>query len=104
MVRLFTMAAIVAVACLAGSVDTAVAGDGCCCPPPPMCKTLCVKDPCGCCSCTVNVCVPGCCCEEPCVSWRSGIFGRRIATYSWPCCGHSVKVVVNRRGDVKVRG
>jgi hypothetical protein len=52
----------------------------------------------------VCVCVPGCCTEPPTVCWRSGIFGRQIGTYTWPCCGHEVKVVVTKRGDVKVRG
>jgi hypothetical protein len=74
------------------------------CAPPPIEVTLCVDDPCDCCPPqTVCVCVPCCCTEAPCVSWRDGIFGRRVATYSWPCCGHSVDVVVTRRGELIVR-
>ncbi|MCG8448224.1 MAG: hypothetical protein MI725_01420 [Pirellulales bacterium] len=79
-------------------------GDCCCCPPPPIHTTLCVDPPCSCCSTCVDVCVPGCCTEAPTVCWRNGLFGRQIATYSWACCGHTVKVVVTRRGDVRVRG
>lgn len=74
------------------------------CGPPPMKVTLCVDDPCDCCAGQiVSVCVPCCCTETPCVSWRNGIFGRRIATFTWACCGHSVEVVVTRRGDLIVR-
>ncbi len=66
---------------------------------------LCVDDPCDCCpGQEVCVCVPCCCTEKPCVTWRCGVLGRRVATYSWPCCGYSVDVVVTRRGEVIVRG
>jgi hypothetical protein len=77
----------------------------CCAPPPPVPVTLCVKDPCNCCcAIPVEVCLPACCAGEvPCVKWRSGIFGRRIATYCWPCCGHSIDVVITRHGKVRVR-
>jgi len=75
-----------------------------CCPPPPIHTTLCVNPPCSCCSTAVSVCVPGCCVEPPVVCWRSGAFGRKIGTYTWPCCGHEVQVVVTRKGDVRVRG
>ncbi|MCG8450569.1 MAG: hypothetical protein MI725_13455 [Pirellulales bacterium] len=107
MFRLRSVVAMAAIALgtLAASADNAAANDGCCCcPPPPVCTTLCVNPPCSCCSQTVSVCVPGCCTEEPQVCWRSGLFGRQIGTYSWACCGHQVKVVVTRRGDVRVRG
>jgi len=103
----FSWLAAVVVALVLGttSVGTAQAGgDCCCCPPPPIQTTLCVAPPCSCCSQNVTVCVPGCCTEPPTVCWRSGIFGRQIGTYTWPCCGHEVKVVVTKRGDVKVRG
>ena len=74
------------------------------CAPPPIEVTLCVDDPCDCCpGKEVCVCVPCCCTEEPCVSWRDGLFGRRVATYTWPCCGHSVEVVVTKRGEYLVR-
>jgi hypothetical protein len=83
--------------------NSAVAGDHCC-PPPPVKVTLCVDDPCDPCPAfPVTVCVPGCCADAPCVSWRNGAFGRRVATYVWPSCGHRVDVVVTRRGEVIVR-
>jgi hypothetical protein len=75
------------------------------CAPPPIEVVLCIDDPCDCCGPQdVCVCVPCCCTEEPCVTWRNGIFGRRVATYTWRCCGHSVDVVVTRRGELIVRG
>jgi hypothetical protein len=83
--------------------NSAVAGDRCC-PPPLVQVTLCVDDPCDPCPAfPVTVCVPGCCDAAPCVSWRNGAFGRRVATYVWPSCGHRVDVVVTRRGEVIVR-
>ena len=76
----------------------------CCCPPSPKRMKYCLVDPCGC-SHEACVCVPGCCLgEEPCITWRKGIFGRQIATLCWKCCGHSVRVVVCRSGRVIVRG
>jgi hypothetical protein len=78
----------------------------CCQPcPPPVKMVLCVKDPCTCCTHHVCVCVPACCKDsEICVSWRRGFFGRRIATYTWVCCGHSVDVVITRFRGIIVRG
>lgn len=79
--------------------------DPCCAPPPPAQTVLCLQDPCTCCTYEVCVCLPACCCgEQPCVTWRNGIFGRRVAILCWECCGHSAKVVVTRRGRVIVRG
>lgn len=76
----------------------------CCCPPPPVSVTYCLQDT-RCCSHEVNVCVPACCAgEQPCISWRKGIFGRQIATLCWKCCDHQVKVTICRSGKVKVRG
>ena len=73
----------------------------CCCPTP---TTFCLVDPCGC-SHEACVEVPACCAgQEPTVSWRGGLFGRQIATLCWACCGHEVKVIVTRRGKVRVRG
>ncbi len=104
MFRIRTIAAVAAIA-LAGMANNSFAGNArCCCPPAPIQTTLCVQAPCSCCSENVTVCVPGCCTEAPTVCWRSGLFGRQIATYTWACCDHTVKVVVNRKGDVKVRG
>lgn len=75
----------------------------CCCPPAPKRMTFCLVDPCGC-SHEACVCVPGCCLgQEPCITWRNGIFGRQIATMCWKCCGHKVTVIVCRSGKVKVR-
>jgi hypothetical protein len=72
---------------------------------PGMNVVLVVDDPCDCCGPQeVCVCVPCCCTEPPTVCWRDGIFGRRVASYAWQCCGHSVDVVLTRRGDVIVRG
>jgi hypothetical protein len=106
----------VAIVCclLATSVGTTVYAchachqPACCCPapppPPPVKVTLCVKDPCSCCTYEVDVCIPACCsAEQACVEWRSGFFGRRIATYCWPCCDHSVEVVVTRHGKAFAR-
>jgi hypothetical protein len=65
---------------------------------------LCVDDPCNPCPpFTVVVCAPACPLEAPCVSWRDGAFGRRVATYVWPSTGYRVDVVVTRRGEVIVR-
>lgn len=112
MLRVRSMLAIAAIAlgALTFSADNAAAGNPCCCPPAPSCcppapiqATLCVNPPCSCCNQNVSVCIPGCCTEAPTVCWRSGFLGRQIGTYTWPCCGHTVKVVVTRRGAVKVR-
>ncbi len=103
-VRSVVAIATIALAALLTSAEDAAAGNPCCCPPAPIQATLCVSPPCSCCSQNVSVCIPGCCTETPTVCWRSGFLGRQIGTYTWPCCGHSVKVVVTRRGVVKVRG
>ena len=107
MVRFRSIAALAALS-LAAFLQTpasiAEAGDPCCCPPPPIRTTLCVRPPCDCCTRNVTVCVPGCCTEAPTVCWRKGFLGRQVGTYTWACCGHSVEVVVTRRGDVRVRG
>jgi hypothetical protein len=86
------------------SFTSVASAGGRCCPPPPVETVLCVDDPCDPCPAfPVTVCVPACCEEVPCVSWRNGAFGRRVATYVWPSCGHRVDVVVTRRGEVIVR-
>ena len=76
----------------------------CCKPcPPPVKKTLSLCDPCGCKQC-VDLCIPACCAdEEPCITCRDGLFGRRIYTITWKCCGHRAKVVMTSHGDVRVR-
>jgi len=120
MIRIRTVAALAAIALttVLSTAGESFAGDACCapapvccapapvccCPPAPIQTTICVAPPCSSCSQNVSVCVPGCCTEAPTVCWRKGLLGRQIGTYTWACCGHSVKVVVTRRGDVKVRG
>ena len=78
-----------------------------CCKPAPPAKvnvTVCLVDPCTGCSKSVDVCVPACCAnEKPCVSSRKGLFGRKVFTISWKCCGHSAKAVWTKCGNVKVR-
>ncbi|MEM7454504.1 MAG: hypothetical protein AAF456_09140 [Planctomycetota bacterium] len=67
-------------------------------------STVCLVDPCGC---THEACirVPACCVgQTPQVSWRKGLLGRQIASVCWACCDHEVKVIVTRRGKVRVRG
>ncbi len=78
----------------------------CCpCPPPPVEMVVCLQDPCGCCTYEACVCVPACCAgQQPCVTWRGALAGRKVATLCWECCGHEVKVVVTRNGVVRVRG
>ena len=73
-------------------------------PPPPVEVVWCVEDPCTCCKYTVSACLPACCaCQVPClVDWRSGIFGRKILTYKFPC-GECVEVVITKHGKVSVR-
>lgn len=77
-----------------------------CCPPPVknVSQTLCLYDPCTCKTAKAEVCIPETCCgETPCVTWKSGIFGRRIATVTWEGCCTSVEVVVTIFGKVIVR-
>jgi hypothetical protein len=101
---LLAFVATAAVATLGLNANDAQARRHKACAPPPIEVTLCVDDPCDCCPAQeVCVCVPCCCTEAPCVSWRDGIFGRRVATYAWRCCGHSVDVIVTRRGELIVR-
>jgi hypothetical protein len=76
-----------------------------CPPPPPVMKKLCVVDPCT--GCTYEAClkIPAACCgEEPCMTWRWGIFGRKVLTYTWKCCGHCVDIVITKHGRIIVRG
>ena len=75
------------------------------CPPPPVKVSLCVVDPCTCCSYEVCVCVPAeCACETPCLAgWKPGFLGRKVLTYKYPC-GHCVEVVITKHGKTIVRG
>jgi len=87
-----------------GNVALAGCDDCNCCPPPPVKMEFVAVDPCTGCEYPVCVCVPACCGDEaPCVTWRNGIFGRRVATYTWKCCGFSFDVVVNHWGAHWVR-
>lgn len=73
------------------------------CCPPPVPTEFCLTDPCGC---THEACieVPACCCgEQPCIKWRNGILGRQIATLCWECCDFEAKVIITRKGKVRVR-
>jgi len=75
----------------------------CCCRKVPTTANFCLIDPDGC---EVEFCakVPACCVgHQPQVSWRCGILGRKVATRCWDCCNDTVKVVVTRRGKVRVR-
>ena len=75
----------------------------CCCRKCPTTANFCLIDPDGC---EVEFCarIPECCVgHQPKVSWRCGIFGRKIATLCWDCCPQTVKVIVTRRGKIKVR-
>ena len=76
-----------------------------CCPPPPVNVTFCVIDPVTCCKYPVTVCVPAeCAGQVPCyVGCRRGIFGRKILTYKFTCCGKCVDVVITKHGRVIVR-
>jgi len=31
------------------------------------------------------------------------LFGRKVLTYTWPCCGHQVKAIITKHGRVIVR-
>lgn len=87
-----------------GCCQSCCATPCCCCPPAPIKTSFCLVDPCGC-SHQACVCVPACCAgEQPCITWRNGLFGRQIATMCWTCCGHKVRVIICRSGKVKVRG
>lgn len=79
---------------------------GCPCPVPvpKVSTTICLYDACTCTTTQATLCLPATCCgEPPQITWRSGIFGRRIATLCWPCCGYMAEVVVTRHGRVIVR-
>lgn len=75
----------------------------CCCKKVPTTANFCLIDPDGC---EIEFCarVPECCVgHQPHVSWRCGALGRKVATLCWDCCDQTVKVVVTRRGKVRVR-
>lgn len=102
---LFGFLAVAAVAACCMAPATADAGGYGCCPPPPVTVPLCVIDPCTGCATTVCVCVPACCAAEQPVllCCRRGLFGRKTLTYKYCCCGHTVDVLVTRKGRVRVR-
>ena len=75
----------------------------CCKPPKHQEMEFELVDPNGCAH-IACVKVPFCCVNElPVVSWKCRPLGRQIATLFWECCDHEVKVVVTRRGKVRVR-
>ncbi len=48
--------------------------------------------------------VPVCCLDKaPQVTWKDRLFGRQVATLCWECCDHEAKVIVTRKGKVRVR-
>ena len=64
---------------------------------------FCLVDPKGC---THEACVKVSeCCdgEAPTVNWHKRALGRQVATLCWDCCDEEAKVIVTRRGKVKVR-
>jgi hypothetical protein len=64
---------------------------------------FCLQDPCGG-SHEACVDVPACCGgEQPCVTWRQGAGKRQIAKLCWERCDHKVKVIITRKGKVRVR-
>lgn len=74
-----------------------------CCDPcaPPTKAVLHVKNPCTCCPVDVPVCLPSCCCGEPCVECKKGLLGSSTVSYKW-CCGVTVNVRFDKCGDVLV--
>lgn len=74
-----------------------------CCDPcaPPVKAVLHVKNPCTCCPVDVPVCLPSCCCGEPCVECHQTLLGDGVVSYKW-CCGVTVNVRFDRCGDVLV--
>lgn len=62
---------------------------------------LLVKDPCTCCLVQVPVCIPACCCGEPCVDARIGLLGTGKVFFKWDC-GYELKVAFAKTGDIKV--
>jgi hypothetical protein len=108
----FAFVAVMTLALTSLTGQTASAGNPCCepvavccpCPPPPVMVPLCIKDPCTCCVYEECICLPACCVGEvPCMTWKKGLFGRKILTYKWACCGHCVEVVITKHGKVIVR-
>ena len=83
-----------------------------CCAPAPVCpppapadvqKTVCLCNAKGCPE-AVSLCIPACCAnEEPCITCRKGIFGRKVYTLTWKCCNHCATVVMTKHGRVIVR-
>lgn len=67
--------------------------------------TFCVTDPVTCCKYPVSVCVPAeCAGQVPCyMGCRRGIFGRKVLTYKFTCCGKCVDIVITKHGRVIVR-
>jgi hypothetical protein len=111
---------------IAGEAPVAVAPapvvlDAGCCNAP--CITYLTKRPCrkACCGCEppistvltvpvprecdsyfeVPVCIPACCCGEPTVKCRKGVFNCGVVTYRW-CCGYKLTVTFKKCGDVLV--
>lgn len=109
-------ALLLAVSAALGTAPAAFAGVDCCepapvccepapvCPAPPVSVTFCAVDPCDCCQYSITVCLPAeCACQTPClVTWKKGVFGRKILTYKFPC-GECVEVVITKHGKAFAR-
>ena len=76
-----------------------------CCEPPPIAVTWCIEDPCTCCSYEVTACVPACCAEAApaLICCRPGLFGRKVMTFGFGDCDHTVDVVITAHGRTIVR-
>jgi hypothetical protein len=103
-------AAFVTLACFVGLAgDTHAAGllhkDCCapppCPPPPPIHVILEVCHPCTGCKFEVPVCLPACCCGEPCVNFSKTLIGYGKTTYEWKC-GHKVVIRFPHNGGYTV--
>lgn len=64
-------------------------------------RTLTVCHPCTGCKLNVDVCVPACCTDCPCESFRRTVFGCGASTFRF-CCGYAVVIRYQRCGSVRV--
>lgn len=74
----------------------------CCEPcPPPVIFNVCVCNPCTGCKESIDLCIPACCTDVPCVTKRCTIIGCGLIRYDW-CCGFTAIVRFDRCGDYRV--
>lgn len=76
-----------------------------CCPSAPVKVSWCVQNPLTCCPVEVSACVPACCENviPELVCCKKGFLGRKVMTFSFPCCDTCVDVVFTPLGRVIVR-